>query len=64
METPTTPPIEESKNVDTIFSDDTPAMENETPTEEEEEEEPVDEQVLWKQIEESRRKNSFSSNAN
>ena len=52
METPTTPPTEESKNVDTIFSDDTPAMENETPTEEEEEEEPVDEQVLWKQMEE------------
>ena len=52
MQTPTTPPTEESKNVDTIFSDDTPAMENETPTEAEEEEEPVDEQVLWKQIEE------------
>ena len=57
METPTTPPQEESKDViDTIFSDDTTAMENEQPTDEDEEEVPID--VLWKRIEESERQSA------
>ena len=49
METPETPPQEESKNVvDSIFSDNTTDLENEEPTEAEEAEEPVD--VIWKRI--------------
>ena len=53
METPETPPQEESKNViDSIFSENTTDLENETPTAEDEEEETVDVHVLWKRVEE------------
>ena len=62
METPETPPQEESKNViDSIFSENTTDLENEEPTEAEEAEETVDD--MWKRVDELTQQIALSSKA-